>query len=87
MNFSTRVQLERYQELACNEALKTARVALEQAEKTLASYEGVLAEEAALNYQLTEALEQVSAAAHSISVLTDYIERHPGSVLRGKGGR
>ena len=67
-----------------NDTLETARVALVQAKKTLASYEGVLAEESALNYQITEALEQVSTAARSIAVLTDYLERHPSSVLRGK---
>jgi paraquat-inducible protein B len=67
-----------------NEALGTAEAALEQTKQTLASYEGILAEESALNYQLNEALEQVSSAANSISVLTEYLGRHPGSVLRGK---
>ena len=70
-----------------NDALKTARVALEQAEKTLASYEGVLEERSALHYQLTEALQEVNSAARSIAVLTDYLQRDPGSVLRGKGGK
>jgi len=67
-----------------NDALGTAQAALEQAKETLASYEGVLSEQSALNYQLNEALEQVSAAANSISVLTEYLGRYPNSVLRGK---
>jgi len=67
-----------------NDTLGIARAALEQTRETLASYEGVLSEESALNYQLNEALEQVGAAANSISVLTEYLGRHPSSVLRGK---
>jgi paraquat-inducible protein B len=67
-----------------NDALGTAKAALEQTKETLASYEGILAEESPLNYQLNEALKQVGEAANSISVLTEYLGRHPGSVLRGK---
>jgi paraquat-inducible protein B len=35
---------------------------------------------------LSDALEELAASARSIRALTDYLERHPESLLHGKGG-
>ncbi len=46
----------------------------------------VLAANSSLRLQTQEALEEVTAAAKSLRTLTDYLERHPESLLRGKQG-
>ena len=63
---------------------KSASAAVAQAEETLKSIEGVLGEDSPVIYQLSTTLEELSAAARSLRVLTDYLERHPESLLRGK---
>ena len=62
-----------------------ASAALEQAEKSLALTENVLAEDSPTLNELNKALRDISAAARSISALADYLQRHPESLLRGKG--
>jgi paraquat-inducible protein B len=39
-----------------------------------------------LDPQLGEALREVSAAAHAVRVLADYLERNPNALVFGKGG-
>jgi paraquat-inducible protein B len=65
---------------------KSAVAALSQAEKTLKTVEGVTKEDSPVLYELTRTLQQLSAAARSIRVWADYLERHPEALLRGKGG-
>lgn len=65
-------------------AAKAATAALAQGEKTLSEIEGVSGEDSAVIYQLNNALEELSAAARSIRVWADYLERHPEALLRGK---
>jgi paraquat-inducible protein B len=62
------------------------RATLKTAEKTLASIESMTAENSTLRYILADTLDQLSAAARSIRVMADYLERHPEALLRGKGG-
>ena len=68
------------------ETSEAASAALEQAEKSLALTENVLAEDSPTLNELNKALRDISAAARSISTLADYLQRHPESLLRGKGG-
>jgi paraquat-inducible protein B len=65
---------------------EAASAALEQAKKSLALTENVLAEDSPTLNELNKALRDISAAARSISTLADYLQRHPESLLRGKGG-
>jgi len=65
--------------------LKAARLALEQGEKTLASAEYTLSEDSTTIYELNNSLKEISAMARSIRQLADYLERHPESLLSGKG--
>jgi len=65
--------------------LKAARLALEQSEKTLARAEYTLSEDSTTIYELNNSLREFSAMARSIRQLADYLERHPESLLSGKG--
>jgi len=42
-------------------------------------------EDSGLSRELNKTLQELSAAARSIRFMADYIERHPESLLRGKG--
>ncbi len=68
-----------------DETLKAARSALVQGEKTLATAEYTMSEDSATIYELNNTLKEISAMARSISQLADYLERHPESLLSGKG--
>jgi paraquat-inducible protein B len=66
--------------------LETAQASLDQAQQTLRTIQVAVAQTDPLKYQLGEALTDMSAAARSIRVLADYIERNPAAFLRGKQG-
>ena len=68
-----------------DETLRTARTALKQAESTLASFEGMTADNSPLQYELTRALKNLSDAARSLGDLAESLERHPEALIRGKG--
>ena len=63
------------------ETLQTANSALRQAEKTLATVQNIAADDRS---ELNRALKELSAAARSIRILADYLERHPEALLKGK---
>lgn len=60
------------------------RGTLETADTTLRNADSVLVGDSPLGYQLRQALEGVAGAAQSLKTLTDYLERHPESLLTGK---
>jgi paraquat-inducible protein B len=65
---------------------------LEAIQRTLAAAERVienadtrlLGPDALAQQELRDALQEFARAARSVRVLTDYLERHPESLLRGK---
>ncbi|APV48214.1 hypothetical protein BWI17_00060 [Betaproteobacteria bacterium GR16-43] len=59
---------------------------LEQAKKTLGSAEQALSSDSPVGGDLRGALDEVRRAAESVRMLTDYLERHPESLIRGKRG-
>jgi len=61
------------------------RATLVQAQKTLGSVENVLSSGLPLKQKTSRAMVELAAAARSIRVLMDYLERHPDSLLFGKG--
>lgn len=65
---------------ATKQTLETARSALEQAEKTLTTF----SDDSNLVYEMNKALRELSSAIRSIRLLSDYLERHPETLLRGK---
>jgi paraquat-inducible protein B len=66
------------------ETFKAAQAAVKQAESTLATVEGMTGENSSLRYELSNALKELSTAARSIHLLSDYLERHPEALLQGK---
>lgn len=62
------------------------KATLEQARKTLRSAEGVLSNDSPMQGDLRETLIEVTKAAESVRALTDYLERHPESLIRGRRG-
>ncbi|PPC94220.1 MAG: mammalian cell entry protein [Methylotenera sp.] len=72
-------------------AMKDVRKTLDNADRTLAnadqtlsSAERTLSEDAPLQQDLRQTLQELSRAAASVKVLTDYLEQHPESLIRGK---
>jgi paraquat-inducible protein B len=61
-----------------------AQATLESARRSLAAVETTLATDAPLQQGVKEALRDLSKAADSIRALTDYLERNPEALLRGK---
>ena len=60
------------------------RSTLEQARKTLSSAQQVLATDSPVQGDLRETLNEVTRAAEQVRALTDYLERHPESLIRGR---
>jgi len=58
--------------------------ALADLRKSLDSVDRTLAADAPLQQDLREALREISRAAASMRILTDYLEQHPESLIRGK---
>ncbi len=61
-----------------------AKETMVQARKTLESAEKLLNSDAPLQQDLRSSLRDLGRAADSLRSLTDYLERHPESLLRGK---
>jgi paraquat-inducible protein B len=67
--------------------LKTSRATLETARKAISGVEKGLSDQAPIiSYELSQALKELTQAARSLKTLTDYLQQHPESLLRGKGG-
>ncbi len=58
---------------------------LQQSQKALSGIEQVVAPGSPLHSETQLLLRELSAAARSIRVMADYLERHPEALLRGKG--
>lgn len=67
-----------------DEAVRATRGAIAQADKTLAAVEDFTGERSAVRYELIQALKELSAAARSLRVMADTLERHPEALLKGK---
>ena len=69
---------------AVEKTLATAQNALKQAEKTFLSVQNLASNNSVLVYQVDTALEEVSRASRSVRSLSDYLYRHPESLITGK---
>jgi paraquat-inducible protein B len=68
------------------EIVPELKATLEEARKTLAAAKQTLSAEAPLQQDLRGTLNELSRAAQSLRVLTDYLDRHPEALIRGKEG-
>lgn len=73
--------------LKTQEALVSARRAMDQAKDTLVTVDNVIGERSDTRHKLNRALDEIAGAARSLHSLADYLERHPEALLQGKGGR
>lgn len=69
---------------AVEKTLATAQDALKQAEKTFISVQNLASNNSVLVYQVDTVLEEVSRASRSVRSLSDYLYRHPESLISGK---
>lgn len=58
---------------------------LERSEQTLQSANQAMADGSPQRQQVGDTLEEVQRAVRSVRVLTDYLSRHPESLIRGRG--
>ena len=62
-------------------------VAMKDVRETLNAAERTLSADAPLQQDIRQTLQELTRAAVSLRVLTDYFERHPESVIRGRWGK
>jgi paraquat-inducible protein B len=58
---------------------------LQESTETLRGIRQMIEEGSPISVELRHALSEVTGAARSLRVLSDYLERHPEALLRGKG--
>jgi paraquat-inducible protein B len=79
----TMANLSKMQKLDANVA-PAATATLEQAQTTLIKVDRLLNADSPTGHELKRALAELADAARNISILMDYLERHPDSVIFGK---
>jgi len=67
-----------------NDVAPEMTAAMKDVRKTLGAAERTISEDAPLQQDLRQTLQEVTRAAGSLRILTDYLERHPESLIRGK---
>jgi paraquat-inducible protein B len=65
--------------------LENARRATENAAQTLGSAQGMIAPDSQLRRDLNAVLWEMKDTLRSLRVLSDYLDRHPDALIRGKG--
>ena len=55
-----------------------------QADETLKTIDKMFADDSAISQELQTSLRELADAARSLRILSDYLERHPEALLRGK---
>jgi paraquat-inducible protein B len=62
----------------------SADAAAKQATLTLGTVQTTIEPNSPINYQTVQTLQDVSAAAHSVKELADYLQRNPSAIVRGR---
>jgi paraquat-inducible protein B len=66
--------------------LKNMNTTLNDASATLTNANGLLGPSSGQIEQIDQTMQELSRAARSVRVLTDYLEQHPEALIRGKRG-
>ncbi len=66
------------------DTLVRVNATLDDVRATLASYNQIADKNANIGYDLSKTLREIDAAARSIRSLTDYLDRHPEALVKGK---
>jgi paraquat-inducible protein B len=64
--------------------LTSARSALDESRKAFVAVQDLASQSAYLGYEAGSTLEEMKSLSRSMRSLTDYLERHPESLIRGK---
>jgi len=64
--------------------LSSVRSSLDESRKALVEVQGLTSQGAYLGYEAGSTLEEMKSLSRSVRSLTDYLERHPESLIRGK---
>ena len=67
-----------------NDLTPEMAAAMKDVRRTLNSAEKTIADDSPLQQDMRQTLQEVTRAAASLRILTDYLERHPESLIRGK---
>jgi paraquat-inducible protein B len=62
----------------------SADAAAKQVRLTLGTVQTTIEPNSPINYQALQTLQDVSAAAHSVKELADYLQRNPSAIVRGR---
>jgi paraquat-inducible protein B len=81
----TTAHLETLTQNLDKEVAPGATAALQHAKKTLTKLDRLLDAESPMGHEMKDALKELAGAARSIRSLSDYLERHPEALIRGKG--
>jgi len=79
---------EQLQPLAAqwSETARAGQNAMEKTGQAMSTVEQAVNGDSNLRFQLENALTEIAAAARSLRTLSDYLDRHPDALLRGKQG-
>jgi paraquat-inducible protein B len=69
-----------------NEVLPQLRGTLSEAQKTFGAAQATLQQDSPLQSDVHQAMQELTRTLQSLNALSDYLERHPESLLRGKSG-
>lgn len=71
---------------ALEQTFTTAGATLEQTRTSLAELSDLINKDSDLKQEVERTLREIQDAARSVQILSDYLERHPEALLRGKQG-
>jgi paraquat-inducible protein B len=80
------VELQKTMKQVNTDILPQMRGTLQQAQKTIGTANSAFSEDSPARQQLGQAMEEVQRTARSVRVLTDFLSRHPESLIRGRAG-
>lgn len=69
-----------------DQVLPQMRGTLDEAQKTFAAAQSTLQQDSPLQSDVHQAMQELTRTLQSLNSLSDYLERHPESLLRGKSG-
>jgi paraquat-inducible protein B len=80
------IELQKTMKTVNGQVLPQVTGTLQQAQKTIGAANATLSEDSPARLQLGQAMEEVQRTARSVRVLTDFLSRHPESLIRGRSG-
>ncbi|MCB2185229.1 MAG: MCE family protein [Deltaproteobacteria bacterium] len=63
---------------------EAANLTITEAQKVMVSADRILGDKSQIKYEVSQTLEELSAAARSVRIWANYLERHPEALLQGK---